>query len=96
MLTKVDGRNLHTVFKVTKRKGEFVCYRVFPDHLIGDAGAAQEFKTLTAARGMIGPIKHPTKTTAPKSSYAQNQMGYQASHSGDSDKKKGKKNGKKK
>jgi hypothetical protein len=81
MLTKVDARNLHTVFKVTNRKGELICYRVFPDHLIGDAGCCREYPTLTEARNELGVIKHNNPVTAPKSSYVQNNAGYHASHS---------------
>jgi hypothetical protein len=96
MLTKVDGRNCHTVFKVTTRKGELVCYRIFPDHLIGNAEAAQECPTLAEARNKIGEIKHNSAITPPKSAYVQNQPGYHASHAEKPAKANGKKNGKRK
>jgi hypothetical protein len=50
MLTKIDTRNNHVIFKVCNSKGKLVCYRVFPTDMIGDSAWAKEFKTLTQAR----------------------------------------------
>jgi len=78
MLTQVDRRDGHIVFKVTNLKGSTLCYRVFPENAIGDSSKAREFPTLQLARNELTPIPHPAIHTKPKLEHPQNQPGYKA------------------
>lgn len=49
-IKKIDVRNGHTIFKVTNKRGVFLCYRTIPTVKLGDASAAREYPTLTEAR----------------------------------------------
>lgn len=78
-LYEVEKVNGHIIQKVVNQKGELVRYQTVKDGFAGDTNAVHPTDTLTGARALAGytlpkfVVENPTK---PKSSYPQNQKGY--------------------